>query len=66
MYVARTDQGTLPALNSTLKEEFNMTNIELGSLGSLVYFGAFAGSAIAIPLFDFLPTRVVLIGCCLL
>ena len=43
-----------------------MTNIELGSLGSLVYFGAFAGSAIAIPLFDLLPTRVVLVGCCIL
>ena len=66
MYVARTDQGTFPALNTTLKEEFDLSNIEIGSLGSLVYFGAFAGSAIAIPLFDYLPTRLVLVGCCLI
>ena len=52
MYVSRTDQGILPALNSTLKKEFGMSNIELGSLGSMVYFGAFVGSMVAIPLFD--------------
>ena len=66
MYVSRTDQGILPALNSTLKKEFGMSNIELGSLGSMVYFGAFVGSMVAIPLFDLFPTKLVLIGCCVL
>ena len=64
MFVARMDQGTLPALNSTLMKEFDISNIKLGWLGSMVYFGAFAGSISAIPLFDLLPTRVVLISCC--
>jgi hypothetical protein len=43
MFVARTDQGIIPALNSTLKEEFKFTSVQLGKMGSAVYIGAVSG-----------------------
>ena len=43
MYVARTDQGIVPALNTTLKTEFDFTNVQIGQLGSVVYMGAVLG-----------------------
>ena len=43
MFVARTDQGIIPALNSTLKANFNFTSVQLGKLGSCVYIGAVTG-----------------------
>jgi len=43
MYVARTDQGIVPALNTTLKSEFDFSNIQIGQLGSVVYMGAVLG-----------------------
>jgi len=43
MFVARTDQGIIPALNSTLREKFQFTSVQLGKLGSIVYIGAVTG-----------------------
>ena len=46
MYIARTDQGIVPALNTTLKLEFIFTNPQIGMLGSVVYLGAVTGKYI--------------------
>lgn len=43
MFVARTDQGIIPALNTTLKSEFKFSSVQLGKLGSVVYIGAVTG-----------------------
>jgi len=43
MYVARTDQGIVPALNTTLKQEFGFSSTQIGVLGSVVYIGAVTG-----------------------
>lgn len=43
MFVARTDQGIIPALNTTLKVKFQFTSVQLGKLGSVVYIGAVTG-----------------------
>lgn len=43
MFVARTDQGIIPALNTTLKQKFQFTSVQLGKLGSVVYIGAVTG-----------------------
>lgn len=43
MFVARTDQGIVPALNTTLRQEFGFNEVELGELGSVVYIGAVVG-----------------------
>lgn len=43
MFVARTDQGIIPALNTTLKTEFKFSSVQLGKLGSVVYIGAVTG-----------------------
>jgi hypothetical protein len=46
MFVARTDQGIIPALNTTLKQKFNFTSVQLGKLGSCVYIGAVTGKSV--------------------
>jgi len=43
MAVARTDQGIVPALATTLKSTFNYSDTDIGQLGSLVYIGAVIG-----------------------
>lgn len=43
MAVARTDQGIVPALATTLKEVFGFSNSQIGTLGSCVYIGAVFG-----------------------
>jgi hypothetical protein len=43
MAVARTDQGIVPALATTLKEVFGFSNAQIGTLGSAVYIGAVFG-----------------------
>ena len=63
LFAARTDQGVIPAIATTLKKEFNMNSVSIGSLGSMVYLGAVVGSLIAIPLLDFLPTKLALMSC---
>lgn len=64
-FVCRFDHGIIPALNTTLKNEFGFTNIEMGSLGSAVFMGNVAGSLIGMPMFNYCPTKMVLV-CCLL
>ena len=55
-------QGIVPALSTALKEDFNLTNAEFGTLGSFVYLGSVVGSLIAMPCYDKLNTKFVLIG----
>jgi hypothetical protein len=43
MAIARTDQGIVPALATTLKSTFNYSDTDIGQLGSLVYIGAVIG-----------------------
>ena len=45
------DNGILPAMIVTLKEDYGLDEIQLGYLGSLVFIGEVAGSLIAMPIF---------------
>ena len=45
------DNGILPAMIVTLKEDYGMDEVQLGYLGSLVFIGEVAGSLIAMPIF---------------
>ena len=45
------DNGILPALTTTLKEEDGFSDLKIGSLGSLVYLGEVTGSVIAMPVY---------------
>ena len=45
MAVARTDQGIVPALATTLKKVFGFNNAQIGQLGSSVYIGAVFGKS---------------------
>ena len=45
------DNGILPAMTVTLKEENGIDEVKLGTLGSLVYVGEVAGSVIAMPVY---------------
>ena len=63
LFAARTDQGIIPAIATTLKEQYGMSSLQVGSLGSMVYLGATIGSVIAVPLLDLLPTKWALLGC---
>ena len=45
------DNGILPAMIVTLKEDYGLDEVELGYLGSLVFIGEVAGSLIAMPIF---------------
>ena len=63
MFTARSDQGIIPAVATTLKDYYGMDSVEIGSLGSMVYLGATAGSVIAIPFLDLVPTRIALLSC---
>ena len=50
---------------TTLKEQFEMNSVAIGSLGSMAYLGATLGSLIAIPVLDKVPSRWAIIGCLL-
>lgn len=60
------DQGIIPAIAPTLKDYFGFNSTAIGSLGSCIYLGATAGSALAIPFLDLVPTRWALIICTVL
>jgi len=60
------DNGILPALTTTLKEEEGFTNLQIGSLGSLVYMGEVTGSIIAMPVYQKVPVKIVLLACIVL
>jgi predicted MFS family arabinose efflux permease len=60
-FFVRMGQGLIPALSTALKEDFGITNTELGTLGSFVYLGCVFGSMFAMPCYDQLNTKYVLI-----
>lgn len=60
------DNGILPALTTTLKEDYGLTDLQLGSLGSLVYFGEVTGSLIAMPVYLRVSAKVILLACIVL
>mmetsp|Transcript_107343 Transcript_107343/g.148421 ORF Transcript_107343/g.148421 Transcript_107343/m.148421 type:complete len:81 (+) Transcript_107343:313-555(+) len=52
-------------MNTEIKKEFNFTNVEMGALGSSVYAGNVVGSLFAMPLFNYFPTKPILVFCLL-
>lgn len=60
------DNGILPALTTTLKEDYDLTNLQIGSLGSLVYIGEVTGSLIAMPVYQKVSVKAVLLSCIVL
>jgi sugar phosphate permease len=46
------DHGAIPASTTSLKRDFNMDNVTLGIIGSLVYLGLVLGSISAGPIFQ--------------
>jgi len=42
-FIGNFDHGIVPAINTVLKDEFNLNNVQVGSLGSLVYLGCVVG-----------------------
>lgn len=51
----------IPAIGIIIKLELELTNLQLGALGSLVYAGGVVGSLVAIPCFEHFKTRNVVI-----
>jgi len=43
------DNGIIPAIATTLKEREGLTDVQVGTLGSLVYIGEVVGSLLAVP-----------------
>ena len=60
------DNGILPALTTTLKEDYELSNLQIGTLGSLVYLGEVTGSLIAMPVYQKVPVKLVLLACIIL
>ena len=56
------DHGIIPALNTTLKKEFSLNNMEMGSLGSMVYLGNMIGSIFGMPAFRCIKTKYILVS----
>ena len=48
------DHGVIPACTTVLKQELGLTDVSLGTLGSLVYLGLTLGSFTATPVFGLL------------
>ena len=46
------DHGAIPAATTEIKAQLKMSNFQLGSLGSLVFFGITVGSVVAGPCFN--------------
>ena len=44
------DHGTIPAALTELRNDLNISNADIGSLGSLVFFGLTLGATITSPL----------------
>ena len=57
------DNGILPAMATSLKEEQGLTDLQVGTLGSLVYIGEVTGSLIAMPAYRWAPVKLILIAC---
>mmetsp|Transcript_99547 Transcript_99547/g.136792 ORF Transcript_99547/g.136792 Transcript_99547/m.136792 type:complete len:117 (+) Transcript_99547:19-369(+) len=61
-FIANFDHGIIPALNTTLKEEYGLNSVQMGSLGSVVYFGNVIGSILGMPLFRRINTKILLMA----
>ena len=57
------DNGIIPATTTSLKEQNGLSSLQVGSLGSLVYVGEVVGSMIAIPAYERMPVKFVLLTC---
>ena len=56
------DNGIMPAIATTLKEDDGLSDVEVGSLGSFVYIGEVIGSIIAIPVYKKIRVKFVLLA----
>ena len=54
------DHGILPALNTIIKTEFDLDDVQMGALGSVVYLGNVVGSLLGMPLFKYFSTKWIL------
>jgi len=57
------DHGAVPVINPVLREEQNLTNQQLGFIGSLVFFGLLIGSIFATYIFGKVPYKLLLMAC---
>lgn len=58
----RMGQGIIPAIGLTLKDDHLLTNVQLGTLGSLIYAGGVVGSLISMPCYNYFRTRNVVMA----
>lgn len=52
------DHGALPAVIEHFKKDYNMTTIQMGSLGTAIYIGPIFGSLVASFIIDKLPYKL--------
>ena len=45
------DNGILPAMTTIMKDDSDLTDVQVGTLGSLVYIGEVTGSLMAMPVY---------------
>lgn len=60
-FMVRMGQGIIPAIVIPLRNEFDLTNTELGTLGSLIYAGGILGSLAAMPCLQYFQTKNVIL-----
>ena len=60
------DNGILPAMTTSMKEELDLKDLQVGTLGSLVYIGEVTGSLIAMPTYQKVAPKFVLLACIVL
>ena len=60
-FMVRMGQGIIPAIVIPLRDDFHLTNTELGTLGSLIYAGGILGSLVAMPCFQYFRTKNVIL-----
>ena len=60
------DNGILPAMTTILKTDYELTDLQVGTLGSLVYMGEVTGSLVAMTAFKKVPVKFVLLSCIVL
>ena len=46
------DNGILPSMTTAMKEDLGLNDLQVGTLGSLVYVGEVTGSLIAMPVYQ--------------
>ena len=60
------DNGILPAMTTIIKDDYGLTDVQVGTLGSLVYIGEVTGSLMAMPVYQKVPPKAVLLSCIVL